>query len=99
MEDGSYYHYLLNTYGSFPYDVNIEKVDTLEAASRSENWLEYDMMNNGSLSDLPSKEEMQEEIGISLDEAVTTSQKKVEQLGFTDMELNGWEMAVKYWEK
>ena len=98
VEDGSYYHYLLNTYGSFPYDVNIEKVDTLEAASRSENWLEYDMMNNGSLSDLPSKEEMQEEIGISLDEAVTTSQKKVEQLGFTDMELNGWEMAVKYWE-
>lgn len=98
MEDGAYYHYRLSAYSSFPYNVEIERLKDLEENANTEFWLEYDMLNDGTISDLPTEDELKEEIGISLEEAAAAAQEKVEKLGFTDMELNGWEMAVKYWE-
>lgn len=97
MEDGVYYHYQLSALNS-PYEVTIERLKDLEDTSNTQAWLEYDLLNDGSISDLPTEEELEEEIGISLDEAAAAAKEKVEKLGFTDMELNAWDMAVKYWE-
>lgn len=99
MPDGTYYNYRISSYASFPFEVNIDRVKDIEDTSASEQWLAYDLLNNGSISDLPSEEEISEEIGISFEEAVAIAEEKVEQLGFTDMKLNAWEKGVKYWEE
>lgn len=99
MPDGAEYSYLLNQYNSMPMEVRIAKVHIDERTGEKDTqgalpWIEYSWRDGSSVKNFPTKEELPEKVGITLEEAQAVAEEKVAALGFTDMQLRYWDYGV-----
>ncbi len=98
MEDGTYYSYRLDQYGSMPMQVKISKIpDMEEHEEKSWYWSGWSDMNTGNV-DLPTEEEVKAAAGISLEEAQELADEKIRQLGLENMEVSGWDYNLQFYE-
>lgn len=99
MPDGAEYSYSLTQYASMPMEVRIAKVHIDERTGEKDMqgarpWCEYSMREGSSIKNYPTKEELVEKVGITLEEAQAAAEEKVAALGFTDMQLRDWDYGI-----
>lgn len=97
MPDGTKYVYRLSRYGSMPMEVSIKKMYSEEYWSYL--WSDYNSMRSYYPDETPSEEELQQELGITVEEAASLADEKVEKLGLSGMELNAWDYQIQWKEE
>lgn len=102
MPDESEYTYTLKQYNSMPMDVEIGKVhidtETGEKLKQfTRPWREFSMLENTEHTgwrNFPTRDELEEKLGITLEEAKATAEEKIAALGFSDMQLQDWDYGI-----
>lgn len=96
-EDGSSYSYRLSQYASMPMEIAITKLPDEDSAFSALRWIEYQGMKAYN-SEAPDEETLKEDIGITLEEALSIADEKMEKLDLENMEMVSWEYALQYGE-
>lgn len=108
MPDSTEYVYRLQSYGSTPMAVCISKVCVSRKSGEKsyafdKMWTDYDAIEYsagknseeaGGWRGVPTREELEKQIGITLEEAQAMAEEKVRALGLDDMELTDWRYGV-----
>lgn len=94
MPDGKLYDYEIMSYGPVPMWIQVKGLaDTEHAGLEQPEWMAYNGTEEGVLH--LDEKELQEQSGISLEEAEKLADEKAAALGFSDMVPVSWEYAVK----
>lgn len=95
MPDGAYYRYTLKrATPSIPMEADIRRQAAMDDTTIT--WAPYEVIR-GYTADVPTEEELRQEIGISVEDARQLADEKVQMLGLTDMEAGTWELQLS-WE-
>lgn len=95
--DGTAYNYIMKTYGSMPMEVRLEKRREMQEGSVA-RWLEYSRASNGNFSNVPNETELEQSVGITLEEAKKAADAKVDALQLENMEMTAWEYGICFEE-
>lgn len=95
MPDGTNYDIKMKSYSSMPMDVSISKIYDEEEDRDLYAWSGYQLLK-GLSAEVPEEEEMEELVGITLEEAKQIADEKVEKLKLPYIEMNCWEYGIRW---